>query len=78
MFNPIVFDGTVCDGCNVCVELCLMDILEANEVQGNPPVVRYPDECAYDGVCFERCPKSRLGAIRIIPPLPMRVSIRRG
>ena len=78
MFNPVVIDEAVCNGCNNCVEVCPMDIFEANPVKGEPPIVKYPDECAYDGVCWERCPNSDAGAITVTPPLPMRVSILRG
>jgi NAD-dependent dihydropyrimidine dehydrogenase PreA subunit len=78
MFRPVVINDEVCNGCNLCVEICPMDILEANSVKGRPPLVRYPEECCYDGVCFERCPLGKKGAIKVIPPLPMRVSILRG
>ena len=78
MFRPVIFNDAVCNGCNVCVEVCLMDILEADPIKGRPPIIRYPDECAYDGVCFERCPLGEKGALQVIPPLPMRVSILRG
>lgn len=78
MFRPVRFEATVCNGCNVCVEVCLMDILEPNPIDGLPPIVRYPEECAFDGVCFERCPLGVKGAIEVVPPLPMRVSILRG
>jgi adenylylsulfate reductase subunit B len=78
MFNPIMINEAICNGCNNCVEVCPMDIFEANPVKGAPPIVRYPDECAYEGVCWERCPNAGEGAITVIPPLPMRVSILRG
>lgn len=78
MFNPVFFNKEVCNGCNHCVEVCLMDILEPNTVKGKPPTLKYPDECAYDGVCWERCPLRDEGAITVKPPLPMRVSILRG
>jgi len=78
MFNPVVIDEAVCNGCNNCVEVCPMDIFEVNPNKGEPPIVKYPDECAYDGVCWERCPNSDAGAITVTPPLPMRVSILRG
>ena len=78
MFNPIVIDESVCNGCNTCLEACPMDIFEENPLKGGPPIVKYPDECAYDGVCWERCPRSAAGAITVTPPLPMRVSILRG
>lgn len=78
MFRPIVFNEDVCTGCNVCVDVCLMGILAANPEKGKPPIVTYPDECAYDGACFIQCPLSNKGAIKVVPPLPMRVSILKG
>ena len=57
MFRPIVFDEKACKGCNTCVEVCLMEILQANPEKGKPPTVAYPDECAYDGACWLRCPE---------------------
>ena len=78
MFKPIVFNEEVCKGCNVCVDVCLMEILTANPEKGKPPEVTYPDECAYDGACFIHCPLQGKGAIKIVPPLPMRVSILKG
>ena len=77
MFNPVVFDEDVCTGCNNCVKICPMDIFEVNPVKGKPPFVLYPDQCIYDVVCWDRCP-SEGDAVKIIPPLPMRVSILRG
>lgn len=78
MFNPIVFNEATCDGCNMCVNVCLMEILERNPEKGKPPIVKYPDECAYDGACWMLCPRREKGAIKVVPPLPMRVSILRG
>jgi len=52
MFNPIVFNEDVCTGCNICVDVCLMEILEASPEKGRSPIVGYPDECAYDGACI--------------------------
>lgn len=78
MFNPIVFNEDVCDGCNVCVNVCLMEILERNPEKGKPPLVKYPDECAYDGACWMQCHLADKGAIKVVPPLPMRVSILKG
>jgi adenylylsulfate reductase, subunit B len=78
MFNPITFNKNTCIACNTCVEVCLMGILEANPQKGLPPVVKYPDECAYDGACWIQCPVKTKDAIKITPPLPMMVSILKG
>jgi NAD-dependent dihydropyrimidine dehydrogenase PreA subunit len=78
MFGPIVFNDKTCTGCNKCVEVCLMDIMQKNPEKGKPPKVIYPDECAYDGACWLQCPCRDKGAIKIVPPLPMKVSILKG
>lgn len=78
MFRPVRFNEDACTGCNHCVEVCLMEILAANPEKGKPPLVLYPDECAYDGACWMQCPQREKGAITIVPPLPMRVSILKG
>jgi NAD-dependent dihydropyrimidine dehydrogenase PreA subunit len=54
--NPIIFDEKVCNGCNNCIERCVMDILMPNPEKGKPPIILYPEECWYDGVCVESCP----------------------
>ena len=78
MFQPVTFNSDVCDGCNICVQVCPMDIFERNTTKGKPPFVIYPEECCYDGACWEQCPKRDDGAIKVTPPLPMRVSILKG
>lgn len=78
MYRPIMIDEEVCTGCNICVDICPSDVYEANPEKGKPPVVKYPEECWFDGYCVYRCPASAAGAIKIITPLPMRVCIKRG
>jgi NAD-dependent dihydropyrimidine dehydrogenase PreA subunit len=77
MFRPIIFNEEVCNGCNTCVDLCPMDILAPNPEKGKPPIVVYPDECWYSGCCWIHCPLRDKGAIKVVTPLPMRVSILR-
>lgn len=78
MFRPIIFNEEVCNGCNTCVDLCPVDVLAPNPEKGKPPILAYPDECAYDGSCWIHCPLSDKGAIKVVTPLPMRVAILRG
>jgi NAD-dependent dihydropyrimidine dehydrogenase PreA subunit len=70
-FNPLTFDPKACNGCNMCVEVCQVDILYPNPERGKPPVVLYPGECWYGGCCVDACPKS--GAIEMKVPLANRV-----
>lgn len=74
-FRAIEINEEVCNGCNKCVDICMMDVLAPNPVQGKPPIVVYPEECWFGGCCEEICPFRDEGAIRVIIPLPMRVSV---
>jgi NAD-dependent dihydropyrimidine dehydrogenase PreA subunit len=78
MHTPILFDESVCNGCNICVEVCPMDILGPNPENNKPPLVLYGDECRYCGACWIRCPHSKRHALKIVVPPSMRVSILRG
>lgn len=78
MFNPIVFNEETCNACNLCVDMCNLDVLAVHPEKGKPPLVVYPEECEYCGSCWAHCPHRDKGAIKVIIPLPMRSSILRG
>jgi NAD-dependent dihydropyrimidine dehydrogenase PreA subunit len=46
---PVRFDAALCNGCNVCVQICRTDVLMPNPEKHQPPIVLYPDECWYCG-----------------------------
>ena len=73
--NPVIFDTDICNGCNRCVEICLMDVLIPNPDKGEPPIILFPDECWYDGCCVADCPSP--GAIKLNHPLMQRVRWKR-
>ena len=73
--NPVVFDPDICNGCNICVEVCQVDLLIPNPQKGKPPIVLYPEECWYGGCCVAMCPKP--GAITLNHALPQRVRWKR-
>ena len=73
--ESIVFDADVCIGCNRCLEVCRCDVLMPSAVKGEPPLLVYPDECWFCGVCVEHCPKP--GAIRMEHPLNQRAGWKR-
>jgi Na+-translocating ferredoxin:NAD+ oxidoreductase RNF subunit RnfB len=75
--SPVIFDEKVCNGCNTCVQLCVMDILMPNPEKGKPPIILYPDECYYDGLCVKNCPLWQKGAIALNHPLNQRVRWKR-
>ena len=73
--RPLIFNPAVCDGCNICVEVCQVDVLIPNPEKGKTPIILYPDECWYCGDCITECP--RAGAIRLNHPLMQRVRWKR-
>jgi len=75
--SPLLFDGTVCVGCNACVENCMMDILLPNPEEGKPPIVLYPDECWYCGCCVQECPLGDQGALTLNWPITMKMRWKR-
>ena len=74
-YQHIYFDETICNGCNVCVNVCPCDVLIPNPEEGKPPIVMYPEECYFDGACINFCPHK--GAIKIITPFLMRFGFHR-
>lgn len=77
-FRTVVINEEVCIGCNICVDICIMDVFSPNPEKGKPPIVVYPEECWFDGCCVDMCPLKDKGAIKVRIPLPMRVSVLRG
>jgi NAD-dependent dihydropyrimidine dehydrogenase PreA subunit len=62
--GPLFFDTELCIGCNICVDVCQVDIMLPNPEIGLPPLVPFPEECWYDGSCVASCPVP--GAIVLI------------
>jgi NAD-dependent dihydropyrimidine dehydrogenase PreA subunit len=66
--KPITFDAGKCTGCNLCVDICQVDVFIPNPVkEDKTPVVLYPGECWYCGCCVVVCPCE--GAITLRHPL---------
>jgi NAD-dependent dihydropyrimidine dehydrogenase PreA subunit len=53
---PVTFDPDLCIACNICVDVCQVDIMLPNPEEGLPPLIVYPEECWYDGSCVAACP----------------------
>jgi len=59
--TPVIFNLEKCNGCNLCVETCQVDVFIPNPEKGQPPIILHPDECWYCGCCTNDC--RRPGAI---------------
>jgi NAD-dependent dihydropyrimidine dehydrogenase PreA subunit len=68
---PVLIDETKCIGCNLCVRICIMDVIVQNPVKGKAPVIMYPEECYHEGDCVSECPVPDTLKLRL--PLMMRV-----
>jgi NAD-dependent dihydropyrimidine dehydrogenase PreA subunit len=68
--QPVLFDPEFCTGCNVCVEVCPIDVYIPHPEEGNPPIILHPEECWYCGTCVVDCPCP--GAIKFNWPLQAR------
>ena len=73
--QAVKIDPELCTRCNMCVDVCLTDVMIRNPEKDKPPIVLYPDECWFCGTCVEDCPVP--GAIRIEHPLNQRVGWKR-
>jgi NAD-dependent dihydropyrimidine dehydrogenase PreA subunit len=67
--EPLEFIENACNGCNRCVDFCMMDVLVPNPEPGKHPIVLHPDECWYCGSCVMECPLRERGAIKFKWPI---------
>ena len=64
--DPLAFNPALCSGCNMCVEVCQVDILAPHPEKGRPPLVLFPEECWFGGCCVDACPEP--GAVELKTP----------
>lgn len=64
---PLIYDDSLCIGCNRCADVCQCDILLPSSEKGKHPIIMYPGECYYCGACVMACP--RPGAVKLQHPL---------
>ena len=55
--TPLIFDKSLCVGCNTCANICQCDIMIPNPEKGKHPIVAFPGECYYCGACVMVCPR---------------------
>jgi NAD-dependent dihydropyrimidine dehydrogenase PreA subunit len=67
--EPVEFNENICNGCNRCVDVCMMDVFVPNPEPGKHPIVLHPDECWYCGSCVMECPLRERGAIKFKWPI---------
>ena len=60
-----------CTGCNMCVNVCPMDVMIPNSEAGEEPIVVFAEECWFCGGCVQECP---VGAVTLVAPAKQRIS----
>jgi len=54
---PPVINHQACVKCGTCAQICPLDVLKLEAVQGEKKlVVKYPDECWHCRACEKDCP----------------------
>jgi len=61
-------DTSLCNGCGICVDSCMSDVIRIDE-KTEQPIIRYRDDCATCSVCEMDCPQK---AIRVSPRTAVR------
>lgn len=62
---------TLCNGCEICIEICPMDVLRMDE-NTKKPFIKYLRDCQTCFLCTRRCPTGAIYVTtdreRRIPP----------
>jgi len=56
---PPVINKEKCSGCNICAEICPLDVIKKTG-KGETPDIRYPDECWHCNSCVLDCPEKAM------------------
>lgn len=56
-------DQELCNGCEICVNNCTMDVIRMDE-KSKKAVIKYPEDCICCAYCELDCPE---GAIYVSP-----------
>jgi NAD-dependent dihydropyrimidine dehydrogenase PreA subunit len=67
--RPVIFTDK-CKGCNLCVDVCPVDVYIPHPEKGQAPIILHPEECWYCGSCVGAC--NIEGAIKFNWPLQQR------
>lgn len=67
---PPMIDKDKCIACGRCYDVCPHDVF-FHSVEGEVPMVSYPEECWHEAACVAECP---VGAIKLRTPLQMMIS----
>lgn len=73
---PPIITITQCKACGICADICPTDVLAIRK--GNPPVVKYPEECWHCNACVLDCPASAITLRIPLPAMMLHVETRPG
>ena len=72
---PPEIDYDKCNGCGKCADICAEDVFFGTkgfgQIEGEKPVISYPEACWHGYCCVSVCPIE--GAIWLRTPLTMHV-----
>ena len=52
-------DQELCNGCEICVNNCTMDVIRMDE-KGKKAVIKYPEDCICCAYCELDCPEEAI------------------
>ncbi len=64
---PPIISKKKCVSCHHCVEICPVDVYGLDQKKGQPPAIKYPEECWHCNACVFDCPSE---AISLRVPVP--------
>ena len=65
-------DPKLCDGCGICVDSCMVDVIRMDE-EGKKAIIRYPEDCITCGLCEIECPQKAI-SLSLIRTEPLMVA----
>ena len=59
---PIAIDTEACTGCEICDDVCPIDVIRMTDIGGKRVAyMKYPEECFHCQACIIDCPEDCIG-----------------